>query len=174
MQKDIFLKVMVGLGIWASLVAVFGVWEYGLLKAEMDLERKILAMGALSGKPAYAVQMFTWSIMLLILGLVWSQIIFPKRPLMERILFSFVFGVLLMPISFVVPYFVIVVTTVFSRLFEFAPPEFVSTTINNIVNLFYTGQEQIYEFANVFTAFVIGAVILTIKFSLRKKVKPSL
>lgn len=174
MQKDIFLKVMIGLGIWAGLVAIFGVWEHSLLQAEMDLERKILAMGTLSGKSAYVVQMFSWSIMLLFLGLVWSQILFPKRPLIERMLFSFAFGILVMPVSFVVPYFAIVVTMVFARLFEFAPPEFVSTTIGNIVTLFYTGQEQIYEFANVFTAFVIGAVVLIIKFSLGKKVKSSL
>lgn len=152
-----------------AAVAVFGAWEHNLLAAEMDLNRKILAMGALSGRFAYIVQMLVWTGMLLGLGYIWGKILFPKRILAERIVFSLILGIAVMPISFVIPYFIIVVTTVFSTLFGLTAPDFVSTTITNIVNMFYGGQEQIYEFANVFGFFVVGIIILAIKQLFAKK-----
>lgn len=165
MQRNIFLKVVLGIGIWFVLVMLFGVWEYNILKAEMGIVPNLVAaLGPhKSGVVSYMVQMLHWTAVSLILGLVWSKILFPKRPLMERIMFSLVFGVFVMPISFLIPYITITITTVFSTIIGIAPPEFVGKTLNNLVMMLVGNKEQVYEVANVFGAFVLGAIILAIK-----------
>lgn len=147
------------------LVMLFGVWEYNILKAEMGIVPKLVeALGPhKSGMVSYIVQMMHWTVLSIILGLIWSKILFPQRPLMEKIMFSLVFGVFIMPISFMIPYVTITITTVFSTIMGITPPEYVGKTLNNLVVMLLGNKEQVYEVANVFGVLALGAIILGIK-----------
>ncbi len=170
MQKNIFLKVILGIGIWFVLVMLFGVWEYNILKAEMGIVPKLVeALGPhKSGISSYIVQMLHWTALSLILGLIWSKILFPQRPLMEKIMFSLVFGVFIMPISFLIPYVIITITTVFSTIIGATPPEFAGKILNKLVAMLLGNKEQGYEVANVFGMLAIGVVILAVKSIFKK------
>lgn len=165
MQRNTFLKVVLGIGVWFVLVMLFGVWEYNILKAEMGIAPKLVeALGPhKSGVISYMVQMLHWTVLSIILGLIWSKILFPQRPLMEKLMFSLVFGVFIMPISFLIPYVTITITTVFSTIMGITAPEFVGSTLNKLVAMLLDNKEQIYEVANVFGALSLGIIILGIK-----------
>jgi hypothetical protein len=164
-QKDIFLRVVLGIGIWFIVAMLFGVWEYNILKAEIGVVPQLIAalLPHKGGVLSYMMQMIHWTVVSLILGLVWAKVLFPKRPLMERIMFSLVFGVFIMPISFMIPYTAITITTVFSIIAGITPPAFVNKTLGDLVNLLLSNKEQVYEVANSFGMLILGAVILLIK-----------
>lgn len=172
MQRNTFLKVVLGIGIWFVLVMLFGVWEYNILKAEMGIVPKLVeALGPhKSGVVSYMVQMLHWTVASIIIGLIWSKILFPQRPLMEKLMFSLVFGVFVMPISFLVPYVTITITTVFSTIMGITQPAFVGSTLNKLVVMLLDNKEQVYEVANVFGAFALGVIILAIKSIFRKAI----
>lgn len=171
MQKDTYLKVLLGIGIWFAFVTVFGVWEYNILKAEMVLNEKLLAIERITekaplsgGAPAYVLAMLTWTILILALGWVWSQVLFPHRNLLEKIVFSLTFGVFVMPISIFIPFAVITAATVLGTLLGTGAPAFVQPIlVDGLVNLFVAGLEQVYEFTNVFAFFVVGIALLGLK-----------
>lgn len=181
MKKDLYLKVIIGIGVWMAVVTIFGVWEYNILQAEMVLNDKLLSYDRIvqtqapfaGGKVAYVVEMFFWTVFILALGYVWSKILFPHRNLLEKIVFSFVLGIFIMPITIFIPFTAITIATVFSTLIGATPPEFIGPTLNNIVGMFVNGHEQIYEFMNVFVLLMAGLVILGIKqFSQKSNSEP--
>lgn len=165
MQKDLFLKIVLGVGIWFVLVMLFGVWEYSILKAEMTIVPKLVEalLPHKGGVLSYIVQMFSWTAMSLILGLIWAKILFPKRALMEKIMFSLVFGVFIMPLSFLIPYFAIAVAKVVSTIAGTAPPAFVGKILEKLVMMLLGNKEQVYETANVLGVLSLGAIILGVK-----------
>ena len=169
-MKDVYLKIITAIGIWFAIVAVFGLWEYDILKAEMVLNEKILSHGLVAqggpftgGKVTYVVEMFVWTALLLILGLLWSKILFPHRNILERVVFSMVFGIFVMPLSIFIPFVAITGATVLSTLFGATAPAFIGPILDNIVALFVDGQEQIYEFTNVFAFLIVGLVFALLK-----------
>jgi len=176
MKRDLYLKVIIGIGIWMAVVTIFGVWEYNILQAEMVLNDKLLSHDRIvqtqaplaGGKVAYVAEMFFWTVFILILGYIWSKILFPHRNLLERIVFSFVLGIFIMPITIFIPFTAITIATVFSTLVGVTPPAFIGPTLNNIVGMFVNGHEQIYEFMNVFILLIAGLVILGMKQFFRK------
>lgn len=176
MKRDLYLKVIIGIGIWIAVVTIFGVWEYNILQAEMVLNDKLLSHDRIvqtqaplaGGKVAYVVEMLFWTVFILALGYIWSKILFPHRNLLEKVVFSFVLGIFIMPITIFIPFTAITIATVFSTLIGATPPEFIGPTLNNIVGMFVNGHEQIYEFMNVFVLLTIGLVILGIKQFSRK------
>lgn len=171
-----YLKVILLIGAWFAVVTIFGVWEYDILKAEMVLNEKLLAIDEITkqaplsgGVPAYVLAMLTWTVLILALGLVWSQVLFPRRNLLEKIVFSLVFGVFVMPVSIFIPFAVITAATVLGTLVGVGAPAFVEPIlVDGLVNLFVTGLEQVYEFTNVFVFFVLGLVLLVLKKMLKK------
>ncbi len=170
MEKDLYTKLLVVIAIWFAVVTIFGVWEYSILKAEMVLNQKLLSHERIvesaplqGGKIAYVLEMFVWTTIILALGYVWSKALFPHRNLLERIVFSFVLGIFAMPLSIFIPFTFITVATVFSTLTGATPPAYIGPTLNNIVGLFVNGQEQIYEFANVFFFFILGLIVLGLR-----------
>ena len=110
--------------------------------------------------------------LILVLGYVWSKVLFPHRNALERVVFSFLLGIFAMPISIFIPFTFITVATVFSTLLSSQAPAFVGPVLGSadtgIVGLFIQGQEQIYEFANVFFFLVLGAILLALKTIMRK------
>ncbi len=169
-HRDIYLKVFIGIAIWFAVVTIFGVWEYDILKAEMVLNEKLLSHDRIveqaaffGGTFAYIAEMVFWTLLVLILGSVWSAVLFPHRNLLEKIIFSLVFGVFVMPLSIFIPFTVITMGTVFTTLAGAPAPAFVGPTLTNIVDLFVLGHEQIYEFTNVLIFLIIGLVLLGIK-----------
>ncbi len=169
-HKDLYLRVLIAIGIWFAVVTVFGVWEYNILKAEIVLNQKLPSHERVvdqipfaGGRVTYIVEMFVWTAIILVLGFVWSELLFPMRTRFEKFVFSLVFGVFVMPLSIFIPFTAITIATVFSTLTASAPPTFIGPTLNQIVALFVNGQEQIYEFANVFAFFALGAILLFFK-----------
>jgi hypothetical protein len=169
-NKDLYLKILVGIGIWFAIVTVLGVWEYNILKAEMVLNDKLLSHDKIvqqapfaGGRVAYVTEMFVWTAIILVVGYIWSMLLFPRRNLLEKVVFSMVLGIFAMPISIFIPFVVITATTIFSTLMGTAVPDFVGSVLNSIVELFSGGYEQIYEFTNVLVFFIIGGLLLIIK-----------
>ncbi len=168
MKKDFYIPGLIAIGVWFAVVGVFGVWEYSILKAEMVLNQKLLSHDRIvkeqapfaGGKLTYVVEMLVWTSIVLILGYVWSRALFPHRNLLERVVFSFVFGIFVMPLSIFIPFTFITVATVFSTLTGAQAPAFIGPTLTSIVGLFVNGEEQIYEFANVFIFLALGLVVL--------------
>lgn len=169
-HKNIYLPLLIAIGIWFAVVTVFGVWEYDILKAEMVLNQKLLSHERVveqvpfaGGRITYVVEMFVWTAIILVLGFVWSELLFPMRTRFEKFVFSLVFGIFVMPLSIFIPFTAITIATVFSTLTGAAAPGFIGPTLNEIVGLFVNGHEQIYEFANVFAFFALGAILLLLK-----------
>lgn len=168
MKKDFYIPILIAIGVWFAVVGVFGVWEYNILKAEMVLNQKLLSHDRIvqeqapfaGGKLTYVVEMLAWTSIVLILGYVWTSALFPHRNLLERVVFSFVLGIFVMPLSIFIPFTFITVATVFSTLTGAQAPAFIGPTLNSIVGVFVNGEEQIYEFANVFVFLVIGLIVL--------------
>lgn len=166
-MKDSYLRVITWTGIWFAVIAVFGMWEYNILRAEMVLNQKLLSHGLVvkegpltGGGVTYVIEMLVWTSIILLLGLLWSEILFPRRNFLEKIVFSFVLGVFAMPISIFIPFVAITSATVITDLLGMAAPAFVGPVLTKIVELFSNGQEQVYEFANVFFVLALGLLVL--------------
>jgi len=179
-RRDWYLKVILLIGAWFAAVTVFGVWEYDILKAEMVLNEKLLAIDRITetaplsgGVPAYLLAMATWTVLILALGMVWSQLLFPHRNLLEKVVFSLVLGVFAMPISIFIPFFMITAATVFGTLIGIGTPSFVvPILVDGLVNLFVSGLEQVYEFTNVFVFLALGLILLAGKKMFYKRARP--
>ena len=180
-KHDWYLKVLLVIGAWFAIVTIFGVWEYDILRAEMVLNEKLLAIERITetaplsgGAPGYVLALVTWTVLLLILGLVWSQVLFPCRNLLEKIIFSLVFGIFVMPVSIFIPFFFITAATVGGTLIGVGTPAFVEPIlVNGLVNLFVSGLEQVYEFTNVFAFLVLGLMLWGAKKIMQKGNKPT-
>lgn len=161
------MPALVVIGVIASAYILVFDWEYKLLEAEMGLIDKLLlsSQEAPAGLVkqgsvvAYLGQMAFWTILLSLLGFVWSNFLFPKRPLVEKIIFSLPFGVLVMPLSFVLPAFIISAGKILGELFGTGVPGYYAPIVGKIVELISTNQEQGYEIANVLGFLILGLVI---------------
>ncbi|HEX9722370.1 MAG TPA: hypothetical protein VGA53_03840 [Candidatus Paceibacterota bacterium] len=158
-----------------AYIVVFD-WEYELLKAEMGLIDQLLlsSQEAPAGLvqqgsvTAYLGQMVFWTFFLILLGLVWAGFLFPKRPLVEKIIFSLPFGVFVMPLAFVVPAWIISAGKVAGELFGTGVPSYYGPTVEKIVHLISSNQEQGYEIAAVLGFLIVGLLILGITKLTRK------
>lgn len=176
-MRDFLIPTLVIIGIFATVYIVVFDWEYNLLKAEMGLIDKLL----LSSKTepaglvkqgsvtAYLGQMAFWTAFLLFLGLVWSSFLFPKRPLVEKVIFALPFGVLVMPLSFVLPAFIISAGKILGQLFGTGLPSYYEPVLGKIVQLISTNQEQGYEIANVLGFLILGIIILILMKIIKKE-----
>jgi len=166
-MRDLLIPSLVVIGIMATAYIVVFDWEYKLLEAEMGLIDTLLlsSQEAPAGLVkqgsvvAYLGQMVFWTVFLVVLGLVWSSSLFAKRPLVEKIIFSLPFGVLVMPLSFVLPAFIISAGKILGELFGTGVPGYYGPTVGKIVELISTNQEQGYEIANVLVFLIIGLII---------------
>lgn len=181
-MKDKFILSLLILGIIVTAYIIVFDWEYKLLEAEVGLIDKLLLSSP--EDPAklvekgsvisYLAQMGFWFSFLVLLGMVWSGFLFPKRPIVERVMFSLPFGVLVMPISFVMPAWIISLGKIISENFGSgeppAPPAYYGPIVGKIVGLISNNQEQGYEIANVLIFLVVGLIILGIS-KLKKQPK---
>ena len=117
---------------------------------------------------AYLGQMIFWTFSLILLGLVWAGFLFPKRPLVEKIIFSLPFGVLVMPLIFVIPAWIISAGKIGGELFGTGMPPYYGPTVGKIVYLISSNHEQGYEIAAVLGFLVVGLLILGITKLVRK------
>lgn len=169
-MKDKFTPTLFILGIIVTAYIIVFDWEYKLLEAEMGLIDQLLLSSP--DNPAkliekgsvisYLAQMSFWFSSLVFLGLVWSGFLFPKRPLMEKVIFSLPFGVIIMPISFVFPAWIISVGKIAGENFGTGVPEYYGPVVGKIVGLISNNQEQGYEIANVLAFLILGFIILAI------------
>lgn len=169
-MKDRFIATLLILGFFVTAYIIAFDWEYNLLKAEMGLiDQLLLSSGddpaglvSQGSVTAYLAQMGFWTAFLILLGLVWSAFLFPKRPLVEKIIFSLPFGVMVMPISFVFPAFIISAGKVIGENFGSGVPGYYGPIVGKIVDLLSANQEQGYEIANVLGFLILGLAILAI------------
>lgn len=156
------------IGVIATAYILVFDWEYNLLKAEMGLidqlllstEQEPAGLVKQGSVASYLGQMAFWTAFLLLLGMVWSSFLFPKRPLVEKVIFSLPFGILVMPLSFVLPAFIISAGKIAGELFGAGPPAYYNPVLGKIVSLISANQEQGYEVANVLGFLILGLIIL--------------
>jgi hypothetical protein len=169
-MRDFLIPTLFIVGVAATLYIVVFDWEYNLLEAEMGLIDQLLLssvddpaglvkQGSIA---AYLGQMVFWTIFLVLLGLVWSRFLFPKRPFIEKIIVSLPFGVLIMPLAFVLPAWIISAGKIFGEATGMGVPSYYGPIVEKVVNLIATNQEQGYEVVTVVGFFIIGFVILGI------------
>lgn len=165
MRRDSFFLSMSLLGIWSSLLAIVAVWEFkGLekgVKAFQETEK--LKFVFETGPLPYVIAMISWTILLLLLGYVWSKIFFPEKNWVEKTIFSLCWGTVIMPISFLMPFFFAVTGKVIANLLGGASPAYADAILKARGFLLVNNLEQVYEFVNVLIFLMIGLVILAIK-----------
>jgi len=175
-MKDRFIPTLLIIGIIASIyILVFG-WEYNLLRAEVGLSDQLLlssedAPAGLINQgsvTAYLGQMVFWTTFLLLLGMVWSSFLFPKKSLVEKVLFSLPFGVLVMPLLFVIPAFIISLGKVIGEFLGTGVPVYYDPILGKIVELLSTNQEQGYEIVSVLGFLIVGLFILGVTKMMKK------
>ena len=167
-MRDRFIPALLIVGIVATLYIVVFDWEYKLLEAEMGLidtlllssQEKPAGLVAQGSVTAYLGQMVFWVATLILLGLVWAGFLFPRRPLVEKVIFSLPFGVLVMPLAFVIPAWIISAGKVWGEFLGTGAPSYYGPTVEKIVHLISSNQEQGYEIATVFGFLILGLVIL--------------
>lgn len=176
-MRDRFIPILLTIGIIGTAYILIFDWEYNLLQAEMGLIDQLLlsSQEAPAGLvqqgsvAAYLAQMAFWTAFLLLLGMVWSSFLFPKRPLIEKVLFSLPFGVLVMPLAFVLPAFIISAGKVFGELLGAGVPAYYEPIVGKVVQLISTNQEQGYEIAVVLGFLILGLIILGVTKLMRKE-----
>lgn len=165
MRRDYLFGILSVLGIWASLVVIFAVWEFkgleGGVAAFQQIPKSVFVFQ--TGAGPYIVSIISWTALLLLLGYVWSKILFPKRHWVEKVIFSLCFGVVIMPISFRIPFFLGAVGKVFANILGLASPAYADAFFGGFLYMLVNNLEQAYELVNVLIFFVIGLIILMIK-----------
>lgn len=153
------------MGIWSALLVIFAVWEFkGLergVKAFQDLPKLKFVFEA--GPAPYLLGMIAWTILILGMGYIWSKIFFPNRNRIEKFIFSLCFGVVIMPISFLIPFFFAVTGMVFANLLGLESPAYAGEILKARGALLVNNHEQVYELVNVLFFTIVGVVILFIK-----------
>lgn len=161
-------RVLLIVGALFAINTIVFVTEYTLLKAEMSLiEQKLqLAITNQVGDGsifAYITSVSLWTVLLgIVVGYVWSKILFPSVAFIEKFMASLVIGVFVMPLSFVIPAFIVSVRKLGSDFFGLPLPEYYNYTIGQLVNLFGSNQEQGFELFNTLLFLALGIVILGI------------
>ena len=168
------VRTLTVIGALFALNTIVFVTEYTLLKAEMSLiEQKLqLAITNQVGDGsmiAYITSVGLWTILLgVVVGFVWSKILFPSLATIEKFMASLVIGVFVMPLSFVIPAFIVSFRKLGTDFFGLPLPDYYGNTIGQLVNLFGGNQEQGYELFNVLLFLLAGVCILGV-LNLRKK-----
>ena len=167
LMKDRFIPVLFVVGIITTAYILVFDWEYNLLHAEMGLIDTLLlsspddpsGLVRQGSVTAYLAQMGFWTALLIFLGILWSSFLFPKRPAVEKVIFSLPFGLLVMPLAFVLPAFIISAGKILGELTGAGLPVYYEPILVKIVNLISNNQEQGYEVAAVMGFFILGLVI---------------
>lgn len=165
MRRDYFFGVLTAIGIWSSLVVIFAVWEFkGLEKGVKAFQETSKLNFVFQAGPAqYIIGMVAWTVLLLILGYVWAKIFFPERNWVEKIIFSLCWGVVVMPISFLIPFFFAVAGKVFANILGLGSPAYADAILKARAYLLVNNLEQVYEFVNVLIFLALGMIILIIE-----------
>lgn len=164
--------------VWAGIgftfmIAVF-VTEYSLILAEMSLiqEKLDLSIEQMVGDgsvPAYILAMIFWTVLLGgVVGWVWGNVLAPSLDWIEKFILGLTLGVLVMPLSFVIPALIVSIRKLHSDWFGSPLPEYYGQTVDNIVLLFSGTQEQSYELFNVLIFIFIGLLLLLGKYIYRR------
>lgn len=162
------IAILLIVGFLTALNIFVFVNEYSLLHAEMSniqakLELKIENQVGDGSVVAYLASIILWTALLGgVLGYVWSKILFPSLPFVEKFMVSLVLGAFVMPLNFVIPAVVVSGIKLMNDLVGTPPPAFYGDTIGNLVYLFANNQEQGYELFNTLLFIIIGLVILAI------------
>jgi hypothetical protein len=169
------VAVLLVVGFLTALNIFVFVNEYSLLNAEMSniqakLELKIENQVGDGSVVAYLAAIIIWTALLGgVLGFVWSKILFPSLPFVEKFMVSLVLGAFVMPLNFVIPAFIVSTVKLIDDLRGIPPPAYYGDTIGKLVYLFSHNQEQGYELFNTLLFIAIGIVILAIVTISRRK-----
>jgi hypothetical protein len=171
MKRDYFFLILITAGIWTSIVMVFGIWEFEVLKVQVQrfqiapIDKFIFQPGVLP----YISAIISWTLLLLANGLVWSQVLFPARQWVEKVIFALATGVAIMPLSFMIPFLLGTGGRVVANLLGLEAPKYVDAILKNHVFFLVNNHEQVYELVNVLVFLAIGLLFLVIKSILRKQ-----
>lgn len=176
-MKGTFITILLVIGFFSTAYILVFDWEYNLLRAEMGLIDTLLlsapedpsGLVQQGSVVAYLAQMAFWTAILILLGAIWSSFLFPKRSAVEKVIFALPFGLLIMPLAFVLPAFIISAGKVFGEIIGTGLPAYYEPIVGKIVSLISSNQEQGYEVATVLGFFVLGLVILVAAKLLRKQ-----
>lgn len=171
MRRDYFFVILTILGIWTSIVMIFGIWEFQVLKTQV-IKFQVAPISKFvfrAGVMPYVIALISWTILLLVNGLVWSKILFPTRDWVEKVIFSLIIGVVIMPLNFMIPFLFGVSGRVVSSLFSLKAPEYVDQILKNHVFFLVNNHEQVYELTNVLIFLIVGIFVFFMKkYVLRK------
>ena len=150
------------IGLWSAFLMVAVILELKTIRTQIlsvPIDRLVFETGFWP----YIIGTTSWTLLLLIVGFVWTKILFPQRPWLEKIIFSFVAGTIIMALSFSVPFFLDVGGRVIAVLFGAGVPLSSELLFQKHVELFVNNQEQVYELANILVFLVLGLVILMVQ-----------
>lgn len=158
------VKTLFIVGVLSAISAIVFVTEYGLLRAEMFLieEKLELAITNQVGNgsvPAYLTAIVLWTSLLGVVGWVWSKVLYPKAPLLERLVVGVAMGTFVMPIIIVIPTWIVSARKLLSDWFGLPLPDYYGVTIGNVVNLFGSNHEQGYELVAILIFFAAGLAL---------------
>ena len=157
------------------ILFVFGIillFLFLLFMREGELLRIMSASSSVSlsvynqGFASYVAALFFWSVLIGIVGLVWSYVFDRSMRHGSRVLFALSFGAFVLPLSFTLP-------MVFAVL---AGPDSVAYLFveNELIGMLADNTEQSYEAMTLLLVFVLGVMFLILKEILfqGKKIQP--
>jgi hypothetical protein len=157
------------IGTITSIFLFIATTEYTLLRGEMSLvqAKLVLAVTNQVGDGsvfAYATSMILWTILLgLVAGYIWSKILFPSLPFIEKFAASLALGTFIMPMNFITLTSTLSAINLFAEKTGSPPPAYFGDMMNKVIFLFSHNQEQGYELFNVSIFILIGLLILGIR-----------
>lgn len=142
--------------------------DYSFLKADVNLLHSLLInSGAESvgivysnGLLAHLAALFVWSIIILALGFIWSNILAPRSVLIEKAILSFSLGLLIMPVNFLFSAWLISLGKLVWTGLGIGIPQYYTPAIGKIVTLFASNLEQSYELVAAVFFSTIGLFVL--------------
>lgn len=158
------VTVLLLVGILSTISALVFVFEYSLLNAEMSLiEQKLeLAIENQVGNGsvlAYITAIALWTVLLGAVGWVWSRVLYPTAPVLERLMVALGMGTFVMPLIIVIPTWIVSARKLMTDWFGYELPAYYGTTVGKVVGLFSTNQEQGYELVAILLFLAVGLVL---------------
>lgn len=148
----------------AVVLLVFGIILFALFllfMREGELLRTMSSPSSISlsvynqGLASYAAALFFWSVLIGVVGIVWSYVFDRSMRYGSRVLFALFFGAFTLPLGLIAPMVFAVLAGRGSSTYLFVKSELAGMIAQNA--------EQSYELTALLLAFVLGVLLLILK-----------